>query len=91
MSRKAPLLPSATVTLTIGVLLAVSCVALIQRHIPPSAPEEKPQTRVDDERDAGDEPTHEAPPPGYGHRVVKKEPDPDEPKQKKAHAKGRSH
>ena len=75
MSRKVSVLPSTAVTLASAVLLAISCVGLIKREKPQAPPEAQPQTRAVDDRDAGEVPTHQAPPPNYGHRIVNDESD----------------
>ncbi len=84
MSQKASLFPSVTLTLTSVVVLAVACVGLIQQEKPQSVPEQPPHTRADDRQDAGEEPTHQAPPPDYGHRIVDQDPRPSRPKPTKA-------
>lgn len=84
MGQQAPLKPS-VITLTSAVLLAVSCPGLIPREKLQAPLEARPQTQLGDDRDA-EEPTHQAPPPDYGHRVVQDELETGKPKRKRTKA-----
>jgi len=73
-ARRLGWLHSAVVLLALVLLSTFACVELMRRRAPSPA-EEQPRPQVqDDPRDTGELPTHEAPPPAYGHRVVREAP-----------------